>query len=338
MRLFFVIAFTACVMACGPVAPGVRAESFRAGALSTPGDPYDVLWQRFATDIERESAGALTAELMVRGEVGGEEALMLAVRRGRIEMAIFTSSGMSAVVPEFALLMAPFVFDSLAEADFVLDNYLAEPFAALAAQKGLTVFGWADEGFQSVYSVSPLRTPADAHNYRMRAFQVPSSPLFLTAIGADVAAMPFPDVIPALQTGLIQGGEAGPMTYASYGLAPVAPYYTLTRHAYSSGVYAANTDWFESLAPELQAALRRAVPSSDEVRDRIRARNDSDLARVKNGAPDVYEPTPDELRAWRTATHDVPQQLVARIGGSAADIYAVLQRGRAAFRRETHHD
>lgn len=313
------------------MAGGAVAETFRAGALSTPGDPYDILWQRFADDISRESMGRLNAELLVRGEVGGEEALMLAVRRGRIEMAIFTSSGMSAVVPEFAVIMAPFQFDSLAEADYVLDNHLIEPLSALAATKGLTVLSWADEGFHSVYSVSPLRSPADTAGYRMRAFQVPSSPLFLAALGADVAGMPFPDVIPGLQTGLIQGGEAGAMTYASYGLAPVADHYTLTRHAYSAGVYAANSEWFNALEPELQSALRRAVPNATDVRGRVRARNTSDLEHAKRRGSIIHEPTAIEKTQWRKATRTVPQKLVEQIGGQAAAIHARIVEGKEAY-------
>jgi TRAP-type C4-dicarboxylate transport system substrate-binding protein len=326
-----------CVMAGGPPATPLHAQTFRAGALSSPGDPYDILWQKFAVDVRRESDDRLNAELLVRGEVGGEEALMLAVRRGRIEMSIFTSSGMSAVVPEFAVIMAPFMFDSLAEADFVLDTYLVGPLSALAAEKGLTVLGLADEGFQSVYSTRPLYTPGDTRDLRMRAFQVPSSPLFLSAIGADVAAMPFPDVIPALQTGLIQGGEAGVMTYASYGLAPVAAYYTLTQHAYSSGVYAANTVWFDGLDADLQDALRRAVPTPREVRTQIRARNTRDMKRLTTMDVTVIRPSPDEHAAWQSAAHDVPRQVVEQVGGSAAYIFDLILEGRAAFRAENAH-
>ncbi|MBT4738938.1 MAG: TRAP transporter substrate-binding protein [Rhodospirillaceae bacterium] len=320
-----IFVFNLCMASSG------AAETFRAGALSTPGDPYDILWQRFANDIRRESKEQLDAELLVRGEIGGEEALMLAVRRGRIEVAIFTSSGMSAVVPEFAVIMAPFQFDSLDEADYVLDNHLIEPLSALAATKGLTVLSWADEGFHSLYSVTPLRSPADTAGYSMRAFQVPSSPVFLAALGADVAAMPFPDVIPGLQTGLIQGGEAGAMTYASYGLAPVAGHYTLTRHAYSSGVYAANSEWFDALDPELQGALRRAVPNATEVRQRVRARNSSDLEQAVRRGSIIHEPTTIEKMAWRNATKAVPQKLVEQIGGQAAAIHARILGGKASY-------
>ena len=313
------------------MAQGASAETFRAGALSTPGDPYDILWQRFADDIRRESDGRLDVDLLVRGEVGGEEALMLAVRRGRIEMAVFTSSGMSAVVPEFAVIMAPFQFDDLDEADYVLDNHLIEPLSALAATKGLTILSWADEGFHSIYSVTPLRSPTDTADYRMRAFQVPSSPLFLAALGADVVAMPFPDVIPGLQTGLIHGGEAGAMTYASYGLAPVAKHYTLTRHAYSAGVYAANSAWFDALDPKLQDALRRAVPNAAEVRQRVRARNTSDLDQAKRRGSIIHEPTTAEKAAWRDAAKAVPQKLVRQLSGQAAAIHARILAGRESY-------
>lgn len=320
------------------MAEGASAETFRAGALSTPGDPYDVLWQKFDTDIQYETNGHLDAELLVRGEVGGEEALMLAVRRGRIDVAIFTSSGMSAVVPEFAVLMAPFLFESLDEADYVLDNHLIEPLAKLAEAKGLVVLSWADEGFHSLYSVTQLRGPEDTADYRMRSFQVPSSPLFLSALGADVAAMPFPDVIQGLQTGLIQGGEAGAMTYASYGLAPVAGHYTLTRHSYSSGVYAANAAWFNALDPELQNAVRRSIPSATEVRQRVRARNEADLEKAKQTGSIIHEPTVREKTAWRAAARNVPAALIDKIGGNAEEIYDRIINGKRDYALEGPHD
>ena len=321
-------------LAASPTALG---ETFRVGALSSPGDPFDVLWTRFADRVNQESGGRLTADLFVRGEIGGEEALMLAVRRGRIEVSIFTSSGLSAIIPEMALLMAPFMFSGLEEADFVFDHYLWEPMQALAAEKGLTVLGLADEGFLSLFSVSPLKTPQDVTGYRMRARQVPSSPLFLDALGADVVALTFPELIPALQTGLVQGAEAGEMTYASYGLAPVAPYYTLTGHAYSSGIYAANTAWFENLDKDLQAAVRRAIPSADEVRRMVRARNAADLEAAVERGVHVYQPSPAELAQWKAATRSVASELVRRIGGQADAFYNTINAGKAAYQKRTAH-
>ena len=312
-------------------------DTFRFGALSSPGDPYEVLWTQFADRVERESKGRLSAELFVRGEVGGEEALMLAVRRGRIEVSIFTSSGLSAVIPEMSLLMAPFMFDSLDEADFVLDSYLAEPIDTLTAEKGLTVLGLADEGFLSVFSVSPLKTPSDLIGYRMRSRQVPFSPLFLEALGADVVALTFPELIPALQTGLVQGAESGAMTYASYGLAPVAPHYTLTRHAYSSGIYAANTAWFENLDSDLQEAMRRAVPTASEVRRMVRARNAADLEAAVDRGVQIYQPNPLELAQWKAVTQSVASELVRRIGGQADFFYETIKTGKTAYAERIVH-
>ena len=322
----------------GVMAVPAMAETFRVGALSSPGDPFDVLWHQFAEDVTNESGGALEAELFVRGEVGGEEALMLAVRRGRVEVSIFTTSGLSAIIPEMALLMAPFMFSGRDEADFVFDNFLWEPMSELVAEKGLTVLGLADEGFLSVFSVSPLKTPEDLVGYRMRARQVPSSPLFLGALKADVVGLTYPELIPALQTGLVQGAEAGIMTYASYGLAPVAPYFTLTRHAYSSGVYAANTAWLNGLDNDLRMAVHRATPKPETMRRLVRARNAADLARADADGFFVYRPTPDELEQWRRVTAPVAGRLVQQIGGRSQEIYDIIQRGKAAYAREHSND
>ena len=166
---------------------------------------------------------------------------------------------------------------------------------------------------------------------------MPSSPLFLEALGADVVALTFPELIPALQTGLVQGAEAGEMTYASYGLAPVAPHYTLTRHAYSSGIYAANTAWFESLDKDLQSAVLRAIPSADEVRRMVRARNAADLESAIERGVHVYQPSLAELEEWKTASQSVASELVRRIGGQADAFYKTINSGKAAYQKRTVH-
>ena len=308
--------------------------TFRVGALSSPGDPFDVLWSRFADRVAEESSGRLRANLFVRGEVGGEEALMLAVRRGRIEVSILTSSGLSAVIPEMALLMAPFMFSGLDEADFVFDHYLSDPIQALSAEKGIKVLGLADEGFLSVFSVTPIRTPKDLNGYRMRSRQVASSPLFLEALSADVVPLPFPELIPALQTSLVQGAEAGTMTYASYGLAPIAPFLTLTRHAYSSGIYGASSVWFDNLDDHLQSAVLRATPDVNEVRRMVRARNLSDLEKAASQGVVLYQPSGTEIAAWKEATSAVAGQLVDQIGGNAHIFYDAIMDGKAAYLRD----
>jgi len=302
------------------------------GALSAAGDPIDQVWQMFRAGLEREAPGKFDIKFLIRGETGGEEALMSAVRRGRMHVASFTVSGMSAIVPEFSVIMMPYLFASYEELDFVLDNFLAEPLRVLAAEKNLHVFGWLDDGWLNLYAKDPLLSPKDLDGYPMRAWQVPSSRVFFETLGADTIGMPFPDIIPSLQTGLIKGSEIAPMTYDGMGLAAHARHYVLTRHAYNTGLLVANKSWIESLVPAERTALIEAVP------DKLTAR-----ALLRDGVPNYYESmvaqgavihalTEDQRARWVVATRPVHEALLQTLGQRARDLYEVIQDGKSAFR------
>jgi hypothetical protein len=47
----------------------------------------------------------------------------------------------------------------------------------------------------------------------------------------------------------------------------------------------------------------------------------------------VHRLDPAEQRTWREATSGVTQRLIAAIGGRAAEVYAVIQRGKADYVR-----
>lgn len=320
--------FLASIAAAAPWPAG--AVDATAAALSFPGDPTDRYWRLFAANLAA-SGGAVTLKLLTRGELGSEEQILPATRRGRVQLAGFTSSGLEALIPEFGLLLAPFLFDSFAEADFVLDRYLAEPFAELSRRQGLVMLTWYDEGWRNLFSKAPMPGPKSAREYKFRALQARASSAFLSALGADVIPMPFPDVVPGLQTGLISGGEIGVYMYAVSGIAEHARHYTLTRHAYSTGIIAANRDWFEGLSTDHQAAIRAATPSADTARHMMREAAERDIERIRRSGAAVHDPNDTERAAWIAAIDGVHRRLISDIGGDAPRLYQLILEGKRAF-------
>ena len=92
--------------------------------------------------------------MLVYGQLGSEENLVSGLRR-EIELNKFANLSaiiVSTLVPETALLYAPYLFDSPEEADFIYDNYLTPIFTEMLNQKGLKFFAWSEIGFHHVYS------------------------------------------------------------------------------------------------------------------------------------------------------------------------------------------
>jgi TRAP-type C4-dicarboxylate transport system substrate-binding protein len=255
------------------------------------------------------------------------------LRRGRIQIGGFSLQGASSIVPELGLLMSPYLFDSLAEVDFVTDNYLPLAFDQLFADKGLVLLSWAEVGWTSIYASQPLRVPDDARGLRLRSSNALASQLLVLSIGADMAPLTFADILPSLQTGLIQGGESGAIFYALTGLPREAPYLTLTRHAFDSGMYLANRDWYLGLSAEQRQHLRSSLMSPAQLRSLVRAYQARILLHPEDYGITLIQPDLQQLQKWRQATAGNRDKLAALIGGDSKRILRVLTDARAAFRK-----
>lgn len=304
-----------------------------AGAFAAPGSPWDIDWQTFRRNAEGRSGGDVAIKLLIRGETGGEPVTMSNIRRNRIQFGGFTIGGASAIVPELSMLLTPFFFENRAELDYVMDEHLLDVFQPLFAEKNLVLIRWVEVGWLNFYGKTPILRPEDARGYALRSQASEASQVLMTSLGGDMIQMPFPDLIPALQTGLVDGGETNMVLYAITGLGKEASHLTLTRHAYDTGVVVANYKWFSALSEADQTLIKNAFPSSAEARAGVRAMTES-LGAAMRADPDVtvYELSEDARQAWIEATSGNVEQIIAEVGGQASMIYDAMLRGRADYR------
>ena len=110
----------------------------------------------------------METKLLVYGQLGSEENLVSGLRRNRVQFANLSAIIVSTLVPEAALLYAPYLFDSAEEADFIYDNYLTSIFTELLAEKNLQFIAWSEIGFHNVYAKEMILNPQDAKGKRYR--------------------------------------------------------------------------------------------------------------------------------------------------------------------------
>lgn len=301
------------------------------GAATFSGDIGEQIWLDYEKTVLERSDGEMPLRMLIYGEVGGEESRMPALLRGRVHISSFSDSGMSRVVPEFGLLTAPFLFDSLEEVHFVADNFLREPYAELAAGKGFIVLNWQDVGWLNLFGAKPLLEPDAAIGYRMRSLQSAASILFLQAIGADVIHIPRTDLVSSLQTGLVDGGESSLVLYARGGEAEYAPHMTRTRHARQFGFSIVNRRWFELLPDSQQDIIATSFGPESVQRDMALTLLREEEQRLDDMGVQVHELSEVQRARFRDAAMPNQRKLVEEIGGRAAEIMDLIQAGRAAF-------
>lgn len=305
------------------------------GAATFPGDIGERIWLDYEKTVKERSQGKIRLRMLIRGETGGEESRMPSLLRGRVHISSFSDSGMSRVVPEFGLLTAPFLFDSLEEVHFVVDNYLKKPYAELAEDSGFIVLNWQDVGWLNIYGNRPLLTPSDIAGYRMRSLQSSASVLFLQAIGADVIHIQRTELVSSLQTGLVEGGESSLVLYASGGEAEYAGHMTRTQHARQFGFSVVNRRWFDRLSPTDQDIIATSFGSETTQRDMANKLLHDEEKRLSEIGATVHELSDEQRSEFRDRGLPNQRVLVDEIGGQAQEIMDLITAGRAAFARQS---
>jgi TRAP-type C4-dicarboxylate transport system substrate-binding protein len=288
-------------------------------------------WLHFRDSIQASADNSISLRMLIYGQLGSEDQLVSGLRRGRVQFANLSAMAVSAVVPEMALLYAPFLFNGEAEADFVYDNYLTPLYRELLAEKGLHLVSWYEIGFLDVYSIKPLLLPLQADGRRFRVGAGPAARLFATAIGADVIPLGFSDVVASLQTGLIEAGENSVSLYARTGIATEAPHLTLTEHAFGVSAIVASKAWWDSLTSQQQQIITAAWPTIEETRQAVRAESAQDLRDATKLGIQVHSLSSEERQQWQDVAVPVTDVLIKKIGGRSAEVFSVIQAARSDY-------
>lgn len=312
-------------------APALAATEVAIGAYVIPGSPGAKLFTDFAQQLTTRSNGALTTNMLIHGEGGSEEQVLTALRRGRIQVASLSTLVLASVIPEVGVLNIPFLYDSLDEVDFVLDNFVIPRVNQLAADKGLIALRWLDLGPQNIFAKKPILLPSDAKNVRLRTTQDIATKLLLEAVKADVIYLPSPDVIPSLQTGLLEGGVTPTVAYAETGLVREAPHFSMVGFCQVGNMILANKKWLEGLPPEFATIVSTSFATNTEIRTLLRGFVANSLARQKQLGFTAYEISAAQRTAWKAASGGIDAKVVAELGGQSQSLLDTVRAGKKAF-------
>lgn len=306
------------------------------GGTSYKGTFGDGVWIEFQKKAEAAAKGGLKLRMLVRGELGPEEQIVSGLRRGRVQYANLSALVTSTIVPEAGLLYAPYLFDSEAEADYVIDSYLTPEFRKLLAARGLELIAWYDLGASVLWSRNkPLLAPGDLRGVRLRIGANRAMQLLGQALKADVIPLPFSDIIPSLQRGLIEAGENGLPLYSRTGIAREAPHMTLSEHNLALSFVVADKRWFDRQTPALQSILRSSFPTVAALRLGTRQEIAADIAGAAKLGFKVYKLTPAQKHQWANATRGTHPAIIAAVGGDSARLYAGVQTARKTYAART---
>ena len=339
MRPFPVLAVASllALTACAPSGQDQSAADDRpvteitAAGTAFPNTIGEQHWFSFQRMVEEGTGGRFKVRMLVHGQLGSEEQIVAGLRRGRVNIGNLSAMVASTLVPETAILYAPFLFETEEEADFVYDHFLTELFTELFAEQGLHLVSWSEIGFHHVYSITPVLSPEDMRGRRFRVSASDASRLFAEALGADIIPLGFGEIVPSLQTGLIESGENSVSMYVRTGTSSEAPHLTLTAHCFGMSIIVADKAWWDGLADADREIMALAYPSIAVTRKDTREEAAGDLKNAQSFGIAPRWPDRAERASWAAAVAHVPEELARAVGGRSNLVLETIAEGKAAY-------
>ncbi|NNE87668.1 MAG: TRAP transporter substrate-binding protein [Silicimonas sp.] len=239
------------------------AADWRGWNIHVDGYPNTVAMDKFAELLAEKTGGEITLQMFHGGTLGSQPDAVEQVRLGGLEIGNFNLGPIGPIAAEANVVSLPFIFKDVPHMFRVLDGEGGAAIAAGMAAKGLYPLAWYDAGARSFYNGDKaINTPADVEGMKVRVMNNDLFTGMIAELGGNPSPMAFAEVYQALKTGVVDGAENNWPSYESTGHFEVAGYYSLSQHLIIPECICINTDTYNALSPEMQAAVTEAAQES----------------------------------------------------------------------------
>ena len=333
MRIvWFWVASSLC-LSLAVVGPAIAEEPefvLEVGTTAPSGSPWAAELKRYKKIVEERANGRLKVKLRLGR--GNERSMTRRVQMGSMQAVAGSIGGLSSIVREVNVIESPYLFPDYAACDKALDNAeVTDTFRRLLAKRGL-VFGlWAENGYRSYFSKHKIRKPSDLKGIRFRSQESLVHVETYEAFGASPVPIDVGNTLMSIQTGVVDGFDNTPLFAMAgswyQGLGEGERNLFLSRHIYQPAALVYSKKWFDTLPKEIQEAL--TVVDQDLVqwgREQVRLIEPVLLKNLARYGYDVYQPTPDELAAFKEVTKNVADNVAKEIGPSGVELLKSIRK------------
>jgi len=315
--------------ALAPLAASAQVELKYASA-APPGSLFAKQIERLAADIAAETGGKVKVNPFHNAQLGGEADVIGQIVRGRVEMGGFAAAALSLQTPEIGLLQLPFMFDSTAQRDCVLDNHAKPIVVENLAKKGLHFVAWGESGVNQIIGKKAYPTPADVKGAKVAHFPGKVISEFWRHVGANPVPTSSADLASGLQTGLLDAMATVPVYYIPSGLNKIAPTLTKVDLSAAMTVNVVSKSVYDKWPADLRAAFDRGAAKTPtaQVRSEIRALNEQLLKGHKDAGGTLVDVTPEQRALWQKDLAPYYASIVKDLGEPGAKLFAALEAGK----------
>ncbi len=307
----------ACALAvpgsAGPARARKAVNQIRIATLAPRNTELTRGFAKIDRELKKATQGKWGVDLYAAGVAGDERDVIRKMRVGQMDASIITTTGLSQIVREVAVLDVPGVINNYKQLDRVLNAMLGE-WNSSFDKAGFELIEWGESGQYRFFSKRPLRSPGDLRN--MRPWLWPESHVMkemLRALGATGVPLGVPEVYGGLQTKMVDAVMASSLAVVALQWHAKMNHVTTETSGVLLGAMIVSKKKWNSIPAEVQPIVAEAFKR--HTRGAARNVRKDDLKAFKRLVAKRYAATTyseDGKREWARMVKMVQKRLTGR--------------------------
>jgi TRAP-type C4-dicarboxylate transport system substrate-binding protein len=273
----------------------------RLGTLAPKGSSYYKHLQAMGEKWRQAPGEGVLLSIYPDGTMGAEVDMVRRMRLGQLQAGMLTAVGLADIEPAVTGLQnLPMMFRSLEEVDYIGEK-LHPMLEKRMEDKGFVVLFWGDTGWVRFFSKQPVIRPDDLKKAKLFVWAGSASDLEIyRSVGINPVGLETVDILPSLQTGLVNAVPLPPSFALASQVDGVAPHMLDLSWAPLVGATVITKRTWDAIRPEGRQALRQAAAEAGRriTADGRRESVESVEAMRKRGLR-VHAITPEIEAEWR---------------------------------------
>ncbi len=279
------------------------AQRIKLATLAPTGSSFHKSLLAMREAWRKASNGAIDLVIYPDGKLGGEADTVGLMSVDSIQAAMLTAVGLSDIEPGVAGLQSlPMGFHNFAEVDYV-GTKLQPLLEQDLAKKGFVVLFWSDAGWVRFFATKPIATPDDLRKLKLFTWAGSSDEVGIyRSLGFNAVPLETTDVLPGLQTGLIEAAPLPPVFALATQVDTRAPYMLELNWAPLVGACVIRKETWERIPAAVRVELlKSATRTGQEIKKNGRKEADEAVTAMQKRGLKIIPVTREAEAQWRAA-------------------------------------
>ncbi|PCJ13958.1 MAG: C4-dicarboxylate ABC transporter [Gammaproteobacteria bacterium] len=290
------------------------AQTFKIATLSPDGSLWMKKMRAGAAEIKTRTEQRVKFKFYPGGIMGDDKAVLRKIRVGQLHGGALAGGSLAKFYKDSQIYNLPLKFNDYQEVDFIRSTF--DPIIMAGFEKkGFVTFGLAEGGFAYAMSKStPITQVEQLKQFKVWVPNDDKASLVITQ-AYDISPIPLSiaDVLPALQTGIINAVATSPIAAIALQWHTQVEYVTDIPLMYFYAVLAIQKKHFSKLSEQDQATVKQVMGKVfEELNVQNRKDNIAAFAALQSQGIQLSTPSNEQLAVWHLKAKAASEDLVQK--------------------------